>query len=93
MDPDLLVGVLKNLIESGVVSYSGLTETIEGYSATAYHAVMVANSFLMIRRPPRSTPIKSSAASDVYKRQTTGRAHRCGNDVQDGFAYHCRSTR
>ncbi len=25
--------------------------------------------FLMIRRPPRSTPIKSSAASDVYKRQ------------------------
>eukprot|EP01118_Nematostelium_gracile_P009953 TRINITY_DN337_c0_g2_i1.p1 TRINITY_DN337_c0_g2~~TRINITY_DN337_c0_g2_i1.p1 ORF type:complete len:160 (+),score=35.40 TRINITY_DN337_c0_g2_i1:2-481(+) len=23
----------------------------------------------MIRRPPRSTPIKSSAASDVYKRQ------------------------
>ena len=25
--------------------------------------------FLMIRRPPRSTPIDSSAASDVYKRQ------------------------
>ena len=25
--------------------------------------------FLMIRRPPRSTPTKSSAASDVYKRQ------------------------
>ncbi len=25
--------------------------------------------FLMMRRPPRSTPIKSSAASDVYKRQ------------------------
>ncbi len=23
----------------------------------------------MIRRPPRCTPIKSSAASDVYKRQ------------------------
>ena len=47
MDPDLLVGVLKNLIESGVVSYSGLTETIEGYSATAYHAVMVANSVVV----------------------------------------------
>ncbi len=30
--------------------------------------------FLMIRRPPRSTPIKSSAASDVYKRQPTGAA-------------------
>ena len=25
--------------------------------------------FLMIRRPPRSTPKPSSAASDVYKRQ------------------------
>ena len=26
----------------------------------------------MIRRPPTSTPIKSSAASDVYKRQIQG---------------------
>ncbi|WP_460379529.1 hypothetical protein, partial [Staphylococcus aureus] len=26
--------------------------------------------FLMIRRPPRSTRVRSSAASDVYKRQT-----------------------
>ena len=25
--------------------------------------------FLMIRPPPRSTPLYSSAASDVYKRQ------------------------
>ena len=28
--------------------------------------------FLMIRRPPRSTLDRSSAASDVYKRQTVG---------------------
>ena len=28
--------------------------------------------FLMIRRPPRSTQSRSSAASDVYKRQTKG---------------------
>ena len=27
--------------------------------------------FLMIRRPPRSTQSRSSAASDVYKRQLT----------------------
>src|SRR5674476_1532781 len=27
----------------------------------------------MIRRPPRSTPLYSSAASDVYKRQPIGR--------------------
>ena len=29
--------------------------------------------FLMIRRPPRSTLDRSSAASDVYKRQEQGR--------------------
>src|SRR5674476_1703635 len=36
--------------------------------------------FLMIRRPPRSTPLYSSAASDVYKRQGMSRAvvERCG---------------
>ena len=30
--------------------------------------------FLMIRRPPRSTLDRSSAASDVYKRQLSGDA-------------------
>ena len=30
--------------------------------------------FLMIRRPPRSTLDRSSAASDVYKRQVSARA-------------------
>src|SRR5659263_611634 len=30
--------------------------------------------FLMIRRPPRSTQSRSSAASDVYKRQRPARA-------------------
>src|SRR5678816_3016984 len=30
----------------------------------------------MIRRPPRSTLDRSSAASDVYKRQTQGHPHR-----------------
>src|SRR5665647_3738044 len=30
--------------------------------------------FLMIRRPPRSTPLYSSAASDVYKRQAVDHA-------------------
>ena len=30
--------------------------------------------FLMIRRPPRSTQSRSSAASDVYKRQVQGRS-------------------
>ncbi len=35
-------------------------------------AVMRMFLFWRSRRPPRSTPIKSSAASDVYKRQPTG---------------------
>eukprot|EP00657_Telonema_sp_P-1_P004719 TRINITY_DN21162_c0_g1_i1.p1 TRINITY_DN21162_c0_g1~~TRINITY_DN21162_c0_g1_i1.p1 ORF type:complete len:101 (-),score=41.81 TRINITY_DN21162_c0_g1_i1:6-308(-) len=30
----------------------------------------------MIRRPPRSTQSRSSAASDVYKRQSVGRCRR-----------------
>ena len=30
----------------------------------------------MIRRPPRSTPLYSSAASDVYKRQTLSPIHK-----------------
>src|SRR5450759_2898265 len=32
----------------------------------------------MIRRPPRSTPLYSSAASDVYKRQREDRELPCG---------------
>ena len=35
--------------------------------------------FLMIRRPPRSTLDRSSAASDVYKRQVTMFAQSAGN--------------
>ena len=34
--------------------------------------VIVVFFFLMIRRPPRSTQSRSSAASDVYKRQVPG---------------------
>ena len=38
--------------------------------ALARAIVREPNVFLMIRRPPRSTQSRSSAASDVYKRQT-----------------------
>ena len=34
----------------------------------------------MIRRPPRSTPLYSSAASDVYKRQPSGNVTVCAGD-------------
>ena len=39
--------------------------------------------FLMIRRPPRSTLDRSSAASDVYKRQVQG--------VEDEMGVHLRT--
>ena len=35
--------------------------------------------FLMIRRPPRSTLDRSSAASDVYKRQELGIVQKSGS--------------
>src|SRR5665647_2304855 len=35
----------------------------------------------MIRRPPRSTPLYSSAASDVYKRQVQGNGETHPRDV------------
>src|SRR5665811_228424 len=41
----------------------------------------------MIRRPPRSTRVRSSAASDVYKRQqhdTFGLTHQRGQQVLGG---------
>src|SRR5665811_2613036 len=36
----------------------------------------------MIRRPPRSTRVRSSAASDVYKRQVVQSGRVSGRDVQ-----------
>src|SRR5674476_1019896 len=46
----------------------------------------------MIRRPPRSTPLYSSAASDVYKRQNRHRArhghHRGPDDPHRGALRH-----
>src|SRR5450756_3185111 len=38
----------------------------------------------MIRRPPRSTQSRSSAASDVYKRQGPERARRTSGEVLGG---------
>src|SRR5665811_1386443 len=38
----------------------------------------------MIRRPPRSTRVRSSAASDVYKRQAEGSRGVSGGPAQGG---------
>src|SRR5660397_79012 len=40
----------------------------------------------MIRRPPRSTPLYSSAASDVYKRQGQAMGTRSDVDIVEGGA-------
>ena len=40
----------------------------------------------MIRRPPRSTQIRSSAASDVYKRQTTSFVFKDAEEAAGRFA-------
>ena len=41
----------------------------------------------MIRRPPRSTPLYSSAASDVYKRQKLTNKIQESNQVQNQNIY------
>ena len=51
--------------------------------------------FLMIRRPPRSTQSRSSAASDVYKRQaldTLGSLQGEDGDFASFGSYNCEST-
>ena len=53
------------------------TETVRGsdvyiVQSTVDSSDNIMELFLMIRRPPRSTPKPSSAASDVYKRQAHG---------------------
>ena len=43
--------------------------------------------FLMIRRPPRSTQSRSSAASDVYKRQMLNEAHKALHTLAAEMGY------
>ena len=43
--------------------------------------------FLRNRRPPRSTQSRSSAASDVYKRQDLGTAYLALNDLQKAMRH------
>src|SRR5680860_1916227 len=47
----------------------------------------------MIRRPPRSTQSRSSAASDVYKRQRRGRRHRGVRSERPGRGHPGAATR
>ena len=63
MDPFLITAKLDNRAGySKIVSRIGIEEKANLFDSQD-------NLFLMIRRPPRSTPLYSSAASDVYKRQ------------------------
>ena len=46
--------------------------------------------FLVIRRPPRSTLVRSSAASDVYKRQTRARGPHASRGAASRVSRSCR---
>ena len=48
--------------------------------------------FLMIRRPPRSTLDRSSAASDVYKRQVLDNARKYGSGAIGVRVFACDAT-
>src|SRR5660398_103258 len=52
----------------------------QAYSWLSELQVYLSFFFLMIRRPPRSTPLYSSAASDVYKRQNLSLSKAENND-------------
>ena len=66
-----------------VALVSGMTSPSVSYTHLRAHEtpehlvcrLLLEKIFLMIRRPPRSTRVRSSAASDVYKRQ----ANNCDN--------------
>ena len=45
--------------------------------------VLVVFFFVVIRRPPRSTQSRSSAASDVYKRQGEAKARRAKREMTE----------
>src|SRR5665254_18670 len=53
--------------------FQGWNSTVDIWTAQVTLAISVTHCFfLLMRRPPRSTRVRSSAASDVYKRQPHG---------------------
>ena len=84
---DVLKVVMMSLVCVGVVvrcgvcsyKYRGVCGRVECLWCVCFFFVCF--FFLMIRRPPRSTQSRSSAASDVYKRQPAHTvAHALGHD-------------
>lgn len=74
MDPDVLVVVLQTLIGSKFASNAGLTETIDGYSATAYSAVMTANSVVV--KPVASAVIAIICTLELARTATSAEGDR-----------------
>ena len=74
MDPDFLVVVFRGLIGSDFASSASLTETIEGYSATAYRAVMVANSVVV--KPVASAIIAIICTLELARTATSAEGDR-----------------
>ena len=64
--PEKLLGRIFAIISVSILSMTAVSSGIIGFLA---EFMSIHEIFLMIRRPPRSTLVKSSPASDVYKRQ------------------------
>ena len=62
-------GIIVGYLSQSHISVSGPAAGLTAIILTAITDLGAFDVFLMIRRPPRSTPKPSSAASDVYKRQ------------------------
>ena len=57
------------MVRFNIVPYIVATQVLDLCNCNADFLCLFCFFFLMIRRPPRSTQSRSSAASDVYKRQ------------------------
>ena len=68
LDADIYGPSVSLMLGVTPVSYTHL-RAHETHRYRVCRLLLEKNFFLMIRRPPRSTPSVSSAASDVYKRQ------------------------
>ena len=65
----IYLGLIIAIIMTAFVNTFRKNENIDELFLDRFERLTKEYFFLMIRRPPRSTRVRSSAASDVYKRQ------------------------
>ncbi|WP_449259317.1 type IV secretion system protein [Corynebacterium durum] len=74
MDPDFLVMVLKGVVGFEFDANTGLTETVDGYSGTAYSAVMTVNSLVV--KPVASAVIAIICTLELARTATSAEGDR-----------------